>query len=414
MVRLDDGRVQLGGSSAARHADDGRPSGRHCQAQSEEGTTALVQPDVDAEPVGQRESQWRRARAGADDGIGDTEAYPLIDQGGAEGGLYAHPSCHSMSRCAVLARRWCSCTASPRRVGCGDLSGTCWRHRAPWWRSICPVTPSPDRYGPTFRRQRDLVAEAVRSKIGDEPCALLGYSLGGRVALHAALAADLPLSHVVFIGVTAGIEDAAGRASRRQSDEKLADDLEASGDVEGFIDAWLRGRCSSGWNREAPHRGPSGSATPRPAWLRACACAERAARNRCGITSEPCPPPSWLWPGRTTTASLRTLCEWPAWCRAASHLSSPVGAMPYTWLNPNRPAGSSVTGSTRPGEPRLRGCRPPQSSNPIARRAPAIIWSRAVVPSIGKRARPSSSPSARRAGAMATGIASRAKSDHGR
>jgi 2-succinyl-6-hydroxy-2,4-cyclohexadiene-1-carboxylate synthase len=86
-----------------------------------------------------------------------------------------------------------------------------------------------------------LVAEAVRSEIGDEPCALLGYSLGARVALHAGIAAELPLSHVVFIGVTAGVEDGAERERRRQSDEALAEGLEASGDVEGFIDAWLRG-----------------------------------------------------------------------------------------------------------------------------------------------------------------------------
>jgi 2-succinyl-6-hydroxy-2,4-cyclohexadiene-1-carboxylate synthase len=87
----------------------------------------------------------------------------------------------------------------------------------------------------------NLVAEAVRTQIGREPCALLGYSLGARVALHVALAADLPLSHIVFIGVTAGIEDAGVREQRRRSDGELADGLEASGDVEGFVDAWLRG-----------------------------------------------------------------------------------------------------------------------------------------------------------------------------
>jgi 2-succinyl-6-hydroxy-2,4-cyclohexadiene-1-carboxylate synthase len=86
-----------------------------------------------------------------------------------------------------------------------------------------------------------LVAEAVRTQIGDEPCALVGYSLGARVALHVGIAADLPLSHVAFIGVTAGIEDATARAHRRQSDEQLAEGLESSGDVGGFIDAWLRG-----------------------------------------------------------------------------------------------------------------------------------------------------------------------------
>jgi 2-succinyl-6-hydroxy-2,4-cyclohexadiene-1-carboxylate synthase len=123
-----------------------------------------------------------------------------------------------------------------------------------------------------------LVAEAVRSEIGDEPCALLGYSLGGRVALHAALAADLPLSHVVFIGVTAGIEDAAGRASRRQSDEKLADDLEASGDVEGFIDAWLRGPLFE--------RLESGGAAQRSERLRNTASGLASSLRLCGTGSQ--------------------------------------------------------------------------------------------------------------------------------
>ncbi len=86
-----------------------------------------------------------------------------------------------------------------------------------------------------------LVAEAVRAHIGESPCPLLGYSLGARVALHVAIAAYLPLSHVVFVGVHAGIEDPAEREGRRRADEDLADGLEASGDVEDFVDAWLRG-----------------------------------------------------------------------------------------------------------------------------------------------------------------------------
>jgi 2-succinyl-6-hydroxy-2,4-cyclohexadiene-1-carboxylate synthase len=86
-----------------------------------------------------------------------------------------------------------------------------------------------------------LVAEAVRAAIGGEAPALLGYSLGARVGLHVALADDLALRGVVFIGVTAGIEDPDERARRRRSDDTMADELEASGDVEQFIDAWLRG-----------------------------------------------------------------------------------------------------------------------------------------------------------------------------
>jgi 2-succinyl-6-hydroxy-2,4-cyclohexadiene-1-carboxylate synthase len=86
-----------------------------------------------------------------------------------------------------------------------------------------------------------LVADAVRSQIGDEPSALLGYSLGARVALHVALGAEVALRGIVFIGVTGGIEDGDARKRRRQSDDAMADELEASGDVEAFIDSWLRG-----------------------------------------------------------------------------------------------------------------------------------------------------------------------------
>jgi 2-succinyl-6-hydroxy-2,4-cyclohexadiene-1-carboxylate synthase len=86
-----------------------------------------------------------------------------------------------------------------------------------------------------------LVADAVRSVVGETPCALLGYSLGARVALRVALGSHLPLHCVVLIGVTAGIEDAQERARRRRSDDAMADDLEASGDVEVFVDSWLRG-----------------------------------------------------------------------------------------------------------------------------------------------------------------------------
>jgi 2-succinyl-6-hydroxy-2,4-cyclohexadiene-1-carboxylate synthase len=86
-----------------------------------------------------------------------------------------------------------------------------------------------------------LVAEAVQGVLGDDSCDLLGYSLGARVALHVALDGELSLRHVVFVGVTAGIEDEGLRAGRRAADDAMADELESSGDVGGFVDRWLSG-----------------------------------------------------------------------------------------------------------------------------------------------------------------------------
>ncbi len=86
-----------------------------------------------------------------------------------------------------------------------------------------------------------LVADAIRGAIGDVPCGLVGYSLGARVGLHVLTQSDLHVSRAAFIGATGGIEDPEARAARRQSDESLADELESSGDVEGFLDSWLRG-----------------------------------------------------------------------------------------------------------------------------------------------------------------------------
>ena len=72
---------------------------------------------------------------------------------------------------------------------------------------------------------------------GPERFALCGYSLGGRVALHVALAAPERVARLVLIGVNPGIEDAEERAARRLADRALADDLEC-GPYEEFIERW--------------------------------------------------------------------------------------------------------------------------------------------------------------------------------
>lgn len=70
-----------------------------------------------------------------------------------------------------------------------------------------------------------------------ERFALCGYSLGGRVALHVALAAPQRVARLVLISTSAGIADAAARARRREADEQLARQLETQ-PYEQFIERW--------------------------------------------------------------------------------------------------------------------------------------------------------------------------------
>ncbi|HKG62473.1 MAG TPA: 2-succinyl-6-hydroxy-2,4-cyclohexadiene-1-carboxylate synthase [Solirubrobacteraceae bacterium] len=73
--------------------------------------------------------------------------------------------------------------------------------------------------------------------LGGERFALAGYSMGGRIALHAALALGDRLDRLVLIGASPGIADPAERAARRAADDALADRIEAIG-VEAFAREW--------------------------------------------------------------------------------------------------------------------------------------------------------------------------------
>jgi 2-succinyl-6-hydroxy-2,4-cyclohexadiene-1-carboxylate synthase len=70
-----------------------------------------------------------------------------------------------------------------------------------------------------------------------EPYALAGYSMGGRVALHLALAQPERVRRLVLVSTTAGLESEEERARRRAGDADLADGLERAG-VEAFARSW--------------------------------------------------------------------------------------------------------------------------------------------------------------------------------
>lgn len=67
---------------------------------------------------------------------------------------------------------------------------------------------------------------------------LLGYSMGGRIAL--ALAAFHPerVASALLVGARAGFEDPVERAARARDDERLADQIERDG-VPAFVEHWM-------------------------------------------------------------------------------------------------------------------------------------------------------------------------------
>ena len=70
-----------------------------------------------------------------------------------------------------------------------------------------------------------------------ERFALCGYSLGGRVALHVALAAPERVPRLVLVASNPGIDDPAERAARLAADERVAQGLESE-PFEDWIERW--------------------------------------------------------------------------------------------------------------------------------------------------------------------------------
>ena len=97
-------------------------------------------------------------------------------------------------------------------------------------------SPPPVRSGGLPRIAEQLVSTLDRLHIG--AASWLGYSLGGRVALHVALAHPARVDRLVLESTSPGLTDAGARARRAVADDALADRIEGEG-LPAFVDAWM-------------------------------------------------------------------------------------------------------------------------------------------------------------------------------
>lgn len=115
------------------------------------------------------------------------------------------------------------------------------------YRAVAPDLPGHGAFA--GRRPATFAAcDAYLRAVSDAPYTLCGYSMGGRVALHAAFGLGPRLRRLVLVGASPGIADPAERSARAAADAALADRIEAIG-VEAFAREWAAQPLFAGMRR---------------------------------------------------------------------------------------------------------------------------------------------------------------------
>jgi 2-succinyl-6-hydroxy-2,4-cyclohexadiene-1-carboxylate synthase len=95
-----------------------------------------------------------------------------------------------------------------------------------------PVADEP----PTMLSTSTLLVDLV-DDLGADTYNVVGYSMGGRLALYLALMFPMRIDHLILESATAGLVDDAEREERRARDEALARRLESE-PLEGILGEW--------------------------------------------------------------------------------------------------------------------------------------------------------------------------------
>jgi 2-succinyl-6-hydroxy-2,4-cyclohexadiene-1-carboxylate synthase len=110
----------------------------------------------------------------------------------------------------------------------------------PSHRCIAPALPGHAGAALPVALSHQRVLEGLEDLLdaqGVERCAVLGYSMGGRIAWQLALRSPQRVSTLIVESANPGIDDAAAREARARHDDALAAHL-ANSDLTDFLDDW--------------------------------------------------------------------------------------------------------------------------------------------------------------------------------
>jgi 2-succinyl-6-hydroxy-2,4-cyclohexadiene-1-carboxylate synthase len=108
------------------------------------------------------------------------------------------------------------------------------------WRPVAELLP--ERYPSTLLDHREHTLESRLAEIAsaaEDGAVLVGYSLGGRLALRAVLREPGRYGGLVAVAATAGLDDPPIRSARAEADDRLAAWMEAAS-IEDIVGVWER------------------------------------------------------------------------------------------------------------------------------------------------------------------------------